>query len=320
MKNILLATTALVMTASVASAEVAISGSAYMGLQYNQGATNKVTTDADVNINFSLSGETDGGLSFGAFTNHIVNDNTDVENDDTGVYISSTFGKLSFGAVAEAGEFGLADFGDNGIGFDNTAEMFGGDDNGIGHNVNYTGTFGAVTVAASAAVGKKTAAVTPVAGTAALGYTDYVVGGAAKKNEAYGVSAKYNFGDYYVGLGYNVVDLNAAAVATDFDAVSVAAGGTFGAITVAAVYTDASPEVGPNLKAYGVTASYTMDALTLSVGFADNDAPAGEGNAALGSSKAIGASYDLGGGAKLIGVLGSVNKTTKAEMGISMSF
>jgi len=300
MKNILLATTALVLTAGVASAEVAISGSAYMGLQYNEGATNKITTDADVNINFSLSGETDGGLGFGAFTNHIVNDHTDVGNDDSGVYISSTFGKLSFGAVAEAGEFGLSDFGDNGIGFDNTAEMFGGDDNGTGHNVNYTGTFGALTVAASAAIGKKDS---------------------EDMNEAYGVSAKYNFGDYYAGLGYNVVNLvEGSSNADDFDAVSVAVGGKFGDINIAAVYTDASLETGGSVKAYGVTASYTMDALTLSIGFADNNATSGNGSAALGASTAIGASYDLGGGAKLIGAVGSINKTTKAEMGIQMSF
>lgn len=303
MNKILLATTALVMTAGVASAEVAISGSAYMGFAYAEDVANngnsEVTTDADVNINFSLSGETDGGLGFGAFTNHIVNDNGAIANDDSGVYISGAFGKLTMGAVSEAGEFGLSDFGDNGIGFDNTAEMFGGDDNGIGHNVNYTGSFGAVTVAASAAVGLETAAL---------------------KNEAYGVSAKYNFGDYYVGAGYNVVNLSAGSSATDFDAVSIGAGGSFGAIKVAAVYTAANPEVGADLESYGVIASYTMDALTVSVGFADNDATAGKGNAANGASTAIGASYDLGGGATLVGAVGEINKRTKAEMGIKMSF
>ncbi|MGO4914423.1 porin [Pseudogemmobacter sp. W21_MBD1_M6] len=312
MNKILLATTALVMTAGVASAEVAISGSAYMGFAYAEDVANtgnsEVTTDADVNINFALSGETDGGLGFGAFTNHIVNDNGAIANDDSGVYISGAFGKLTMGAVSEAGEFGLSDFGDNGIGFDNTAEAFGGDDNGIGHNVNYTGSFGAVTVAASAAIGKKVGVVPAVLGT-------------PDKNEAYGVSAKYNFGDYYVGAGYNVVNLEAASVATDFDAVSVGAGGKFGAIKVDAVYTAANPEVGKDLEAYGVIASYTMDALTLSVGYADNNAPAGaNGTAVNGASTAIGASYDLGGGAKLMGAVGEINKRTKAELGIKMSF
>ena len=64
MKHILLATTALVATAGVASADIALSGSAEMGIFGGDGIETQFHTDVDVT--FTMSGETDNGLSFGA--------------------------------------------------------------------------------------------------------------------------------------------------------------------------------------------------------------------------------------------------------------
>ena len=65
MKNLLIATTALVATAGVAAADVSLSGAANVGvlttvlllltLMYN-----------NVSVTAAMSGETDGGLTFGA--------------------------------------------------------------------------------------------------------------------------------------------------------------------------------------------------------------------------------------------------------------
>lgn len=64
MKKVLLTTTALVMLAGAASADIKINGSARFGIQ-NNGATTNVFNR--MRVNFTASGETDGGLTFGAF-------------------------------------------------------------------------------------------------------------------------------------------------------------------------------------------------------------------------------------------------------------
>ena len=64
MKKLLLATTALTLSAGVAAADpVSLSGDARMGLVYD-GDDVKMTSRA--RVAFTLSGETDGGLAFGA--------------------------------------------------------------------------------------------------------------------------------------------------------------------------------------------------------------------------------------------------------------
>lgn len=64
MKKILLASTALVASAGFAAAEVSISGMAEMGVYDNGNDDLQYFTDVDVT--FKMSGETDGGISFGA--------------------------------------------------------------------------------------------------------------------------------------------------------------------------------------------------------------------------------------------------------------
>jgi outer membrane protein OmpU len=63
MKKILFATTALVATASVAAADVTMSGMARFGIQKSEGAD--ATVDSRVNIDIKGSGETESGISFG---------------------------------------------------------------------------------------------------------------------------------------------------------------------------------------------------------------------------------------------------------------
>ena len=64
MKKILLATTALVASAGVASAEITLSGFAEMGIYDNGNDDTQFFTDIDVT--FTMSGEADNGLTFGA--------------------------------------------------------------------------------------------------------------------------------------------------------------------------------------------------------------------------------------------------------------
>jgi outer membrane protein OmpU len=333
MKKILIATTALVATAGFASAEVAISGAAKMGLQYNSEGATKTQVLSSATLVVDMSGETDGGLTFGANMNIIIADNGDVANDDTTVYISGAFGKLSMGAVAEADEVaGLSDIGWDGLDVDDVAEAFVGDELGDlnseylsvgGHNVNYTYSSGALTFSVSAAM---------------------PTGHGADYQDDYAVGVKYTFGDAYVGLGYGDHSYSYTAGNDDVTkesakVTSLFAGGTFGAIKVAAMYSDLSYKYSfyddsedltyknsASGKAYGVNVAYKMDALTLSMGAAQ---------AKIGSAKqtsfGVGAAYDLGGGATLKGGIASIKdqfddenvyaeKETRADFGISFSF
>ncbi len=297
MKKILLASTALVATAGIAAADVSISGSAQMGFEYaeNAAAENETTVNNEVFVTFDMSGETDGGLSFGATTVYTVASNGDPANDDTWVWVSGTWGTLSMGAVAEASEVAtLSDLGLDGIGTDNVAEVLSGDDTtGVAHDVNYTYTGAGLTLGLSA------------------NFSDTNVA-----EESYAVGAKYSFGDFYVGAGY--IDNSDIAGLPDHSVVSVYAGGSFAMLDVAAMYsmadTDGLPAAGVvDPEAYGVTVGYTTGATTITVAYSDNDF---ETDAAYG----VGLAYDLGGGASLKGAVGSVSDANVADFGISMSF
>ena len=63
MKKVLFATSALVLSAGFASAEVALSGDGRMGMIYDG---NDVQFSSRARVKFTLTGESDAGLSFGA--------------------------------------------------------------------------------------------------------------------------------------------------------------------------------------------------------------------------------------------------------------
>lgn len=298
MKKILLATTMLAGFAGAASAEMALSGSAVMGVGGNGNDTYSLM---ETYVTFTGTGTTDGGLEFGLSATMATYDtdgtitSTDDDGDDatfsaffndgTSVYISGAFGKLSMGSVSEADDVaGLPDIGGiGGLGVDNVAEVDNGDSLGWGHNVNYTYSAGAFTVSASADID-----------------TDGV----------YAVGGKYTFGDYYVGLGFGADD-------NDYEhTTSLYAGGTMGAVAVKAMYSSYNYYgMGDyTSNAYGLYGAYTTGALTISAEVAANDY---DSDASFG----LGAAYDLGGGATVTGGIASINGgDLKWEAGVSMSF
>ena len=97
MKTLLTSTALLLASVSFASAEITLSGSARMGVIDDFGDDNTGFTSR-ARVEFSLSGETDGGLSFGA---SFRADNASGANSGTAgsVFVSGAFGKLSMGDV-----------------------------------------------------------------------------------------------------------------------------------------------------------------------------------------------------------------------------
>jgi len=108
MKKVLFATTALVASAGIASADVAISGSAEMGIA---GGDNMETTFwTDIDVAFKMTGETDSGLTFGAVVD--LDENGAFAGGTQGgeyVYISGSFGTLTMGDTDGAMDWAMTE-------------------------------------------------------------------------------------------------------------------------------------------------------------------------------------------------------------------
>ena len=128
MKRFLAATTALALVGGggggQALAEIAVSGDAKLGLDYNSepGANNsKHSFTHEMGVDFTGSGTTDGGLGFGAKAGFDTGD--DKLNTGT-VFVSGAFGTITIGGndAADLLAGGIADVGLNGAGVDDVVE------------------------------------------------------------------------------------------------------------------------------------------------------------------------------------------------------
>jgi outer membrane protein OmpU len=277
MKKLLLATSILAASAGFASAEVAVSGSARMGLIYDGNlATDQTRLTSRVRVVFTMSGETDGGLAFGASVRNDQSGQGNTSNGDSTVFVSGAFGKLTFGDVDTAanalvgnvsgvGLTGLNDWNELGYeGQTKTAAL-------------YEYTTGSLTLALS-------------------------VGQTTGPDEA-AIAAKYVMGDYSFAIGYESSSLD--------DRLSAGATATFGAITGKLVVTDedSDPDLGVALSV-----DYTSGPLVVT-------AYASQNNSIGADAYGLGASYDLGGGAKVVGGIADANiADTVADFGLSFSF
>lgn len=340
MKKVLLASTVLAMSASVAAAEVAVSGSARMGVAYNSEAPNELGFTSRVRVAFALSGESDSGLSFGASIradNAAAGNNgaqrtagtagtppTIVDDGDGGFIVipgtpgtPATFGDVNgagsqgAGNVFVSGAFGKLTMGD----VDGAAELVTGDLAGVGltglgdTNENAFLSNGGVAARSAARYEYSTGGLTfAVSANNPQNDTEF-------DGNVYSIGVKYSVDAYAFGLGYETAEIDGESV----DHIIGMAQGTFSGVTVKATYGEASDL---DLTQYGVSATYKMDALGLT---------AFHRVAELGIRKdkftGIGASYDLGGGASVVGGLVDVNRgigggadETRADLGLNFAF
>jgi outer membrane protein OmpU len=116
MKKVLFATTALVATAGVASADIALSGSAQMGIQGGNNTANDTTQFVqDIDITFTMSGTADNGTTFGAAID-LDENAAGVNQDDAGVaiFISGDLGTLTLGDTDGALDWAMQEVDFNG--------------------------------------------------------------------------------------------------------------------------------------------------------------------------------------------------------------
>ena len=119
MKRLLMATTALVVGAGTAAADVALSGSAEMGVAGSKDDSARFHTDIDVT--FGMSGTTDAGVSFGAaidIDEASVEDGgkdhaTNNDDEDGGIAVNmsqpESFGTVTMGDTAGAIAWAVSD-------------------------------------------------------------------------------------------------------------------------------------------------------------------------------------------------------------------
>lgn len=327
MKKILLATTMLVGGASIAAAEVSVSGTARMGLVSGfsdgnalNGDESDVVFNSRVRVIFSLSNETDSGLAFGA---SIRADNAagGASGDAGEVFISGAFGKLSMGDVDGAAQMAtghVAGVGYVGIGDLNESTFLGAGTGATDPTALYEYSAGDFTFYLSATNPQTTftaAVVAPLPPAPAV-FTD---------TQAIALGAKYTFGDYTVGLGYENLTVDrgvsapAAVSVTDLDHVVLKLSGNFSGFNVQGLIGQAdgtlNSAVVNNAKQYAMSVTYTMDALSGTVFYTDDSALGGA------TAYGIGASYDLGGAAVSGGVVQNVDTNESGfDLGITMSF
>ncbi|MEM9342464.1 MAG: porin [Pseudomonadota bacterium] len=345
MKKVLLASTALVLSAGIASAQgVSITGSAEMGFKDDgtfEGTSvagtapqdSGVEFHTDINVDFMMSGETDGGLSFGAeigLEEAAGGVATDVEDDFT-VFISGDFGTLTMGDTDGALDWAMTEVLANSgsINDDEEHAAYNGnaglDGSLDGQILRYDYSFGDFAFALSAELNDLQANTT-VAG--------------SNQDDIFGIGVTYSadLGGVDLGLGlgyqsggYDGPDLFIAAagnpVATgEYDAdiwgVSVTAAVAdfdfrlnYSDLDGTATIANSGPGgAGQTIEwdHIGVGVGYTFDAVSLHLNYGEVDGTHSVAGAFEASGWGFTAGYDLGGGAEIQFGYGSSDRLANA--------
>ncbi|WP_407493938.1 porin [Pseudooceanicola sp. MF1-13] len=289
MKKILFATTALIATATVAAADVTVSGRAAFGLNYN-GVTKTSVVLNNFDLYFTGTTETDGGVSLSAtFEMEGLGTASTAATKLTDVMASTVFsasaGGLTFSYGNTDGAFDKAMVEVHripGIAF----ELWGGAsfiDNNDNNNISRI---------------------------------DYAIGDFA-------VAVSYAGFDKSTGIGVNYgADLGSAKVTmgaayesqTGDDYWGLSAKADFGAFSVAAGYADSKNKTVFN-GTYNISAQYSANGLTVGANYLNSKNANSNGYTVFGT-------YGLGGGASVFAQYGErANGTTKTgTMGVAFSF
>ncbi|MDT1062794.1 porin [Paracoccus sp. CPCC 101403] len=337
MKKVLFATSALVLSAGFASAEVAVSGDGRMGVIYDG---NDAQFSSRARVRFNLTGESDAGLSFGGefrvdqenYSDYPDSLRSAARGTAGAVWISGTYGKLSMGDTVSASENAIGDLYEVGY----TDGTFAGDVEEIsyltgdgantdqGPNILYEYTFENFSFFASASDGSNTSG--PAVTGVGFGIDDEG-NQVDTASTAWNVAGKYEAENFWVALGYAEHD--------DASEITLGAEGNFNNFSVKGIYADYSDRgivfddvTGDTAvefdKTYGLSAAYQMDAILLE-GFWRRDETKGVADGFDDDSFdsfGIGAEYDLGGGAVLAGGIVDTDylDDTVADLGVKFKF
>ncbi|MDO5657578.1 MAG: porin [Paracoccus sp. (in: a-proteobacteria)] len=314
MKKVLIATTALVLSGGIAAAEVTLSGDGRMGMMYDG---NDMQFTSRARVTFTLTGESDTGLSFGGRFRADQATNATAGHRGS-VYVSGAYGKLTMGDIDSAAENAVGDLhgvGLTGLGDRNELKYLTSDfeyiqshDYGLPNGnpgALYEYSVGATTLYASLFDGQALEG-------RAFGMAISDTG------NAWSLGAKHNFGDFTVGAGYERATLDNANNLSNW---ALSGEGRFGDAAVKAVYARASMSGNDDFRwnQYGISGRYNAGLTTVTGFWLREDIRNVDDKY---DSFGIGAEYDLGGGAAFAaGIVDSDwNDDVIADMGIKFRF
>ncbi|NOD94145.1 porin [Ruegeria sp. HKCCD4884] len=340
MKKVLFATTALIATAGVAAAEVKFSGYGRFGLGYVEDRSGTVpnistsggvvttinsavvdTDDAILVSRFRLNidgiVETDGGVRFeGRVRLQADEDSSTGEANSAGLNgarFSVIFGGLRVDAGNVAGAFdNLANYYGNEVGL----ELFAGQYSGVDYSfLGYSSTgSGSNAVFFQYSVGD-------FAFGASYDQATVGVNGVATDADRWDISATYTFNNITAAVAYGQTDAGISGV-SDPSLTVLTLGAEFGDFSGTLFVADDATEIAAtDGTAWGLSAAYNLGAATtLLFTYGDGNADADLQQVALG------AIYDLGGGASLRGGIGvndcdiCADSTIVADFGAQFNF
>ncbi len=343
MKKVLFATTALVASAGIAAAEghlgASISGSAEMGIvggdRYfdTDGAyvlsDDEVQFHSDIDVKFTLTGETDNGLTFGATIDlDEIGDDADCRagggdpisenfrcSDEQSVFLSGNFGTITLGDTDGAFDWALQELDVIGDINDSVTGHAGFNGNGgldgvhDGQVARYDYSFGDFAFAVSVEIDD-------------TGEDDPTFGiGGKYSGELGGVTLG-------IGLGYQTGERSprspvtnlAIGPAADADIIGISLDASFdNGLRAILNYSDLDGFGGRD-DHIGVGLFYSMDALSMGANYGVYDNVVGDDSEGFG----LAVNYDLGGGARVAfgygyGETGPVDADS-FSLGVSMSF
>ena len=300
-----LATTALTLSAGVATADVALSGDGRMGIMYDNSAANKFSFTSRARVTFTLSGETDSGASFGgSFRADHAGAGGAVAGNAGSVFVSGEFGRLTMGDTAGAAQFvvgHVAGVGLTGLG-DLNESLF------LGNNV------GVAATDQSRPTARYDYSID--AFTVAISHTN-----PGSNDSTAAIGASYDMDMFSAGLGFERLNVSGGQNITHG---ILGLRASFEGVDLAANYGRVNSSAGlANNDQYSVSVGGTFDATTVTAYYARNFGGA--------KSYGLGASYDLGGGAAFTGgvvrtdsdgqiATPTASSRTIADLGLAFTF
>jgi outer membrane protein OmpU len=289
----------------------------------------------DIDVTFSMTGETDGGLSFGASVDLDETTAGTTTDDDHGttVFVSGGFGTVTMGDTDGAYDWALTETGMGGSIADDHTEHAGYNGNsgldgaGDGQVLRWNYSVNGFGIAVSQEQGSNGAANSKDITAFGVTYTTDMAGASitlGAGTQDYGVSDRTGFSvKAAMDNGLTVV----ANMSSGTDAAIANVAGTAGSSTNGVVVAPVAPVVAVaqrDVDTTGLGIGYTMDALTVAVNWGEVDYSDGSASDVDGYGVAI--NYDLGGGAVAQFGYGSSDRAGGAldsdtmSMGIAMSF
>ena len=267
MKKLLIASTALVATAGMAAADIAITGHAAAGIHsgLDDVSTTSNTTDvagdgiySNAGVDFTMTGATDNGISFSASVN--IDAGTEVDTGDFELD-GADGGTAGLGAVSMTGTFGTVTFDDAGI--DN---LYNGDFTAA--DVSYSTTVGAISLSIAHDTAGVAAANSMSAGYSARGMAFTLAASEAAAGTSASLSVAYALNDSVSVTGTTDQVAGAESVQT------ITAATTLNGVSVALS--------SANNSTWDVDLGYTAGGFALTYGVDETDAWTATATTALG--------------------------------------